>query len=270
MNAELNKLKNHASVLHTQEIMKICEPLEQLQISTFSHVRMTNATSFSAIISNPAFMENYLAKQHYNADIHANQKHCHLLNCLMWDHIEAKGQTAEMLQDAAEFQFNHIFTIIKNTGTQTDLYHFGTHLINDSFNQMYINQYDLLEQFICYFNEKIESIPHLNAAYDIKMEFLPHKNTIGYDDKLTLTDVEKNRFLSMIKNKANASFTPRETTIIPLIIQGRTSREIGFYLGLSTRTIEGYIDALKTKLKMKNKSELITKLLSMTLNGTAK
>ena len=264
MNAECSKLKYHASVLHTQDIIEICTPLKQLQISTFSHVRMKNDTSFSAIVSNPAFMENYIEKQHYNADIHANPKHCHLLNCLMWDHIEAKGQTTEMLQDAAEFQFNHIFTIIKNTDTQTDLYHFGTHLKNDSFNQMYINQYDLLEQFITYFNDRVENIPHLKAAYDIEIEFEPHKNVIEYDGKLTsLTKAEKNCFLSMIQKQSNASCTPRELTLIPFILQGITAKEIGMYLGLSARTVEGYIDSLKTKLSARNKAELISKLLNM-------
>jgi len=43
----------------------------------------------------------------------------------MWDNIEAKGPVADMLQDAADFQYNHIFTIIKQAGSRTDLYHLG-------------------------------------------------------------------------------------------------------------------------------------------------
>lgn len=84
--------------IHTQAINDICNPLLSLNISTFSHVRMMNDSSFSCIVTNPAFAKNYVEKKHYHADVHADKNHCHLLNCLMWDNIEAKGATANMLQ----------------------------------------------------------------------------------------------------------------------------------------------------------------------------
>ena len=46
-----------------------------------------------------------------------------------------------------------------------------------------------------------------------------------------------------------------------MIIGGQTSKEIATTLGLSCRTIEGYIDTLKRKLLARNKAELISKLL---------
>ena len=258
MNTALIKLKKHPSILNTQDVADICQPLNQLNISTFSHVRMTRENSFSALITNPAFTENYIEKQHYNADIHADPKHCHLLNCLMWDHIEAKGQVAQMLQDAADFQYNHIFTIIKKTGVQTDLYHFGTHLIDDSFNQMYINQYDLLEKFIVYFNDQVRHVPQLKAAYDIEIEMNNHQGSINNDDPImTISEEQQNRFLSMVRTDL---FSLREHELIPMMITGKTSKEIATALGLSCRTIEAYIDTLKNKLQARNKAELISKL----------
>ncbi len=262
MNPALLQLKKHPSVLNTQDLVSICHPLTELNISTFSHVRMTKENSFSALVTNPAFMENYITKQHYNVDIHADSKHCHLLNCLMWDNLDAKGQMAEMLQDAADFQYNHIFTIIKRAGTQTDLYHFGTHIKNDSFNQMYINQYDLLEKFIIYFNDRVERSPQLKTAYDIEIELNKPEGAIERSDPiLTLNDDQINRFLSMVKSNTGSLFTPREHEIIPMMLGGQTSREISTALGLSCRTVEGYLDTLKHKLKARNKVELISKLL---------
>lgn len=261
MNTTLIKLKKHPSMVHTQDVATLCQPLAELNISTFSHVRMMNENSFSALITNPAFMENYIAKQHYNADIHADPKHCHLLNCLMWDHIEAKGQVADMLQDAADFQYNHIFSIIKKKETQTDVYHFGTHLKNDSFNQMYINQYDLLEKFIVYFNERVQHAPQLSAAYDIEIELDNPKGPVHDDSISTLSEEQKNRFLSMVKSNVGSLFTPREHEMIPMMIGGHTSKEVAAELGLSCRTVEAYIDTLKHKLQARNKAELISKLL---------
>ena len=132
-----NKLKHHPTFANTQDIIDICNPLEVLGISTFSHVKVLNDSSMTGIVTNPDFFENYLKKHHYNIDIHADPKHCHLLNCLMWDNIDAKGQVSEMLQDAAAFNYNSIFSIIKQSEDQTDIYHFGTHLKNKTINQMY-------------------------------------------------------------------------------------------------------------------------------------
>jgi len=81
MNPDLIKLKNHPSAVNTQDLVTICQPLTELNISTFSHVRMTRENAFSVLVTNPAFMENYITKQHYHADIHVDPKHCHLLKC---------------------------------------------------------------------------------------------------------------------------------------------------------------------------------------------
>lgn len=277
MDSALKKLKKHPIVTHTQDIVDLCQPLQQLQISTFSHVRLNHNQSFSCIATSPAFTENYLKKKYYNADVHAEKNHCHLADCLMWDNIDARGQTAQMLQDAADFQYNHIFTIIKKQESHVDYYHFGTHLHNPAINQMYVNQFDLLEQFIDYFNSSVQKTPNLAAAYDITIELDQPKSVFTKNDRLLFQRLltQRSHFLNdmMVKtiNTSRAThpnplqlppLTQRELNYIPMLLEGYTAKEIAKRQGLSYRTVEGAISILKQKLQARNKAELISKLWS--------
>lgn len=67
----------------------------------------------------------------------------------------------------------------------------------------------------------------------------------------------------MIVNRlADIEFTSREQSVIPLLLRGLTAKEIGRLLGISYRTVEEYLEVLKKKLHVRNKAELILKLLT--------
>jgi DNA-binding CsgD family transcriptional regulator len=51
----------------------------------------------------------------------------------------------------------------------------------------------------------------------------------------------------------------RETECIEHLLRGSPSREIGKTLGLSHRTVEGYLKTIKEKLRVRSKAELIRK-----------
>lgn len=265
MDQNLLKLKNHPAFVHTETITDLCKPLTNLEITTFSHLRLINGKSIAAISTNPVFMENYVRQKYYNADVHADPKHCHLLNCLMWDNIEVKGQTENMLQDAADFQFRHIFTMIKQQPSYTDFYHFGTHLNSISINQMYVNQLDLLEKFIAYFNTAVNQSFELKSAYDIQFELDKNIQTFDAGEGAFLVENgQRNQFLSTIGEAGlNLNFTARELEFVPMIIRGLTAKEIGIILGISYRTVEDYLASLKNKLQARNKVELVSKLCSL-------
>ncbi len=56
------------------------------------------------------------------------------------------------------------------------------------------------------------------------------------------------------------NLTEREQDCLPLILLGDTSKEIAKKLGISHRTVEGYLESLRKKFKARNKNELIAKL----------
>ena len=138
-----NNLKCHPSLTHTQDILDLCSPLNTLGITAFSHLRIDRDGNIAGLANNPDFMKNYLTKGYYNADVHIKKNDFKSDECLLWDAIECDGATQAMLDDANNFAFKHIFTLIETQGEQCDYYHFGTHQLSPSINQTYINNIDL-------------------------------------------------------------------------------------------------------------------------------
>jgi DNA-binding CsgD family transcriptional regulator len=62
---------------------------------------------------------------------------------------------------------------------------------------------------------------------------------------------------------ADCYLTQRELDCVLLLMEGKSSKEIGRALNLSFRTIEFYIDKLKTKLNCRNRVDLTSKINSI-------
>lgn len=54
-----------------------------------------------------------------------------------------------------------------------------------------------------------------------------------------------------------SNLTDRETTVLCLLIYGKENKEIGDFLGISTRTVETYREQIKKKTNTKNTAELV-------------
>lgn len=115
------QLQHYSIESNAQELMELCRPLSELNITTFSHIRSYN-NQFNVLCNNSKFLANYFKKKYYNADpcVQIKAESTEIGQFLVWDLIETQGQTAAMLQDSADFDFKHVFTIIKHKSDCTE------------------------------------------------------------------------------------------------------------------------------------------------------
>ena len=59
------------------------------------------------------------------------------------------------------------------------------------------------------------------------------------------------------------SLTKRQTDCLYYLVQGMTVKQIAETMSLSARTVEHYLEAVKSKLQCKKRSELISRALKM-------
>jgi len=80
------------------------------------------------------------------------------------------------------------------------------------------------------------------------------------------TRIKKSRSKSRSTRKgATQALTPRQKTILRLVSQGLTNREIAGHLGISVRTVEVHRFNLMRRLRVRNVAQLLRQALLLRL-----
>lgn len=258
--------QKHPSMIHAEEIKQLCKPLETLDITTFSHLRVFDNNKLTVQCNNVPFLLNYLNEKYYIADpcVNVQPESTDLGKYIIWDSVNCTGRTAKMLIDSNTFNFKHVFSIIKKKKEYVDFYHFGTHLSNPIIHQVYINNLEMLDRFIQFFNTETKKSKILSSAYDIILNTNHHYSNIELNQDIFNTKIKRKISSKKYTEFEREYLTKKEMECAELVLQSKTSKEIARELGLSYRTIEDRIHSLKIKLNAKNKADLIVKLLENT------
>lgn len=83
-----------------------------------------------------------------------------------------------------------------------------------------------------------------------------------YEDKKIL----QHSTFELKESYPDYKLTRRESEVLFFLIRGRTLREIGANLFISTCTVESHLQSLKSKLDCKTKSDVIEKVISSNFN----
>ena len=262
------KLRHHPTLIRSHDLIDLCKPLTHLGITTFSHLKVSQGNQLTVLCNHPRSLANYVQKKYYEADPCVNIKleTTDMGQYLVWDAVECRGRTEEMLADSASLDYRHVFTIIKKEGDVSHFYHFGTHMINPSIHLIYINNLDLLDRFITYFNTQVNQSKTLLNAYDIVLNANQKTSCVSLGEKNTLLDNFQDRRLMCLQgmlSKDTPQLTLKEIQCIELLVNRMTAKEIAKKVGLSFRTIEDRINVLKDKFDVSTKAELLAKLMLM-------
>lgn len=260
----LEQLKRHPTLACADEMTRLCKPLAELGITTFSHLNVSKNNHLTVLCNHPKSFTNYIEKKYFEADpcVSFQTKAMDFGHYLAWDYVECTGKTREMLADSTALDFKHVFTIINKKDGLNNFYHFGTHLSNIGIEQLYLNNLDLLVQFITFFNERIAQDRSLAKAYTMPLNKNQTNSCIEVNSPISLlSSVEERRsaFLNSMEeqNKKALRLTQKEMDCSLLLLQGKTAKEIAKVVGISYRTIEDRINSIKTKLKAKNKADFV-------------
>ena len=262
-----NIIMKHPAIILSEDIKRICRPLARLNISYFAHVRVTHDGKFSGISNNPGFSEHYLKNKYYNADIHLAKKTI-LDNNIIWDLMERTGLSKKMHTEASLFGVRHTFTIVSRHNQVDNFYHFASDVSTTAFNQVYVENIDLLKKFITFFNDTIHACPTLSKAYNF--QFSIDEAASGYTFKLDKyflkNSLNRQAFMQELNQlspthagKINniSLLPPQQYRCVTLLAEGYSAKQIASVLNLSHRTVENYLANVKKGLQCKNSKELI-------------
>lgn len=162
------------------------------------------------------------------------------------------------------FQVDHILAHINRQPNYVDVFWFGADTAKTQIMDFYLNNVDLLDNYTNYFKLKAHKL--ISAAEKSKI-ILPHSLQDEYQEAFARAKIHqdisnhKSYFIEQLQIAGlDVSFTPREIDCIHLLLKGLTAKGIAKRLNLSPRTVESYIENIKTKTQCHSKEQLLDML----------
>lgn len=243
-------IQNNPTFTDSQSVTSLCQPLSLIGIHYFSHVHINHKNEMAALVTYPEFAEHYLKHEYQNYDIHQlkfkQQKHM-----VIWDLIERQKTSKTMHDDFRIFGFGHTCTIIQEDEYGRNYFNFATHYGQENINQVYMQNLDVLERFISYFQDRVFRDKNLKKTYQNRLALQPGIGTYQINGVMRETSVEE--FYQQTETERifidNHNYlTPAEYKCLHWLSQGKTLDETAMILGLTTRTIKAHVQASKKKL----------------------
>ncbi len=244
---------NHPFLSLTTNIAEISKPLRRLGITYFSYGTTHSDGSRTWLCTTPTVVENYYAKNYHlsgNTESHPSR---YKPQTLLWSTLPKQY----IYKDSHDLGVAHGMFMIEPIDENTcDFFSFATTQDNPGIINTYLTHLDFLKRFNEYFKEK--AAPLIKQAHANKIYSTFHSDHLDfiaadYDTKLDTLITLKNA-------STEIHLSPRQLECARYLVAGKTYKNISKITGLSTRTIEYYINLLKEKLNCKNKVELALKL----------
>jgi len=255
-------IKKHYFTTAQQDMRNLASPLKQYGITHFakSSVYGDNHADIltTDVKASNIFYDMHCYKNLFNATIDDYSD-----SAFLWDDL---ASTDNSIKDSFKSIANDIniangITVIKKNNNVVDFYHFATTRKIHHMNSFYLNNIDLLDSYILYFNDTAKNL--LKASYENRI-YLPNAG----DKSIAISEHFKKHTASRIRSDNNLfhlarfyNISDRELECAMQIANGNRSKEIAIELNISIRTVEKHLLALRKKTGSKSLCQAIIKLL---------
>ncbi len=262
---------NHYFINAAKEVTEICNPFfKAYKLNAFYYARIYDDGSLYGLISHA----NYL-RYHFKEELMIGPEvpQCFLKDKFYFLGVPCDSQNFNQMYYAARtlFDLDYPLYFVERYCGYFDLYSFAASAKNYNIINCYMNNIDLFESFKAFFREKAASliaqanknkiiIPvHMRPSFS---GLLPHEEDVNSIKLLKERTKNLNQCLQM---HFNTKLTSRELQTLSHLLRGRTALETSKDLNISPKTVEFYIDSVKSKFDCLTRAELFDKALESNL-----
>lgn len=239
------------------KLINICSPLfNNFSITHFFYIKIFSDNRCLYLCSDKKWVEHYIENKFQDDPLHFKSYIPDNMSFSLWSGFEKDKVYS------AVYAFNvwNGFNIYeKQPDGSITTYAFGSTRSNVKMSNFYINNLDLLKNFILYFKNRSSDIidtsdvDKLILSKNKRPQFFYKKREkfIKFYHQINL------KKLPFKGHSVDAYLTKGEVMSLCLLADGKTAKEVGKYLGLSSRTIEFYLSNIKRKTGFQTKAELI-------------
>lgn len=253
--------EDHIIYTSSSNMKQICAPLKNcFDITHFSYVQIYPDLSRIHLDTNAIWSEVFYK------NVHQYYLNTGVTECQHWSSgfaLMSSLAEKDCITDARQFDIGNGIVIAHHSNTQTELYFFALPANAQEASLIRIlTHLDLIHKFINYFKVRSANIIEQASKNPIILPFLKESKVVNH-----FSNEIRQSFINQLEceNWLNSFFTKRELDCIHYLTLGMTCREIGEILQISHRTVEHYLDNIKTKLGVLKKSQIVRKITQMNM-----
>lgn len=240
---------NHPSLKYAQDIDNIVTPIKKFGITHYTYLCQYPDGEQIYLSNHARWVQDYFDLKLYNKTLFKTGTDLTKNHYIIWSPYDEN-------EVMAHGRYNHNsangITLARHQADFCEFHFFSTTPQNFSIVNFYINNLDILENFIVHFKEKSKKI--LNTAKNNKIILPVNNANIEIIDKSILE--KKNK-----QNNTSFNLSKRQSECLKFLLDGKSAKQTAAILNLSTRTVEFYIHNLKEKMQCRTKTELLGKII---------
>lgn len=244
--------RNHLFLNITNDIAQISKPLRKLGIINFTYMKSFLDGSRIYLDDTPDTVDIYLKGKYYLKSNIECPPDYYKDQVILWSHLPDQKVFDDCLRSRS---IDHGIIMFEPHEEHLEMFCFAAKSDNHGVINTYLSNMDNLLNFKNYFREKAAPIIKKAEKNKILLPFnnalMDFTNEIG---RIQLPEVRQ------VNSNIHELLSRRQIECCSLLMVGNTAKEIGTALGISTRTVEFYIQLIKSKLHCRNKAALISKL----------
>jgi DNA-binding CsgD family transcriptional regulator len=244
------------------DMQKIATPLRKnFNITYFGYLKAYLDGTHFVLSTSPEWLACFYDHFYAHGVAHKNIDAYHS-GYFLWSEFSDQT-TVSVMQN--HFNFAQGISIIKKQEDCCETFSFATSANNASIKNWYLNNIDLLEKFILYFKEQAHDILLLSERKDrfllpIVLPASPNEIYVTIPD-----NTARQNFLNEINGVSSCLdlLSKQQKECLRYLVKGMSTKKIAQMLQLSPRTVEHYLDAVKTKFRCGSQMELIDKVFKL-------
>lgn len=242
----------------TNDILDIAAPIRNhFDIKYFGYIKTYSDSTHLSLSTSAEWMKCFYENFHPNGNFHKTMDAYHS-GYFLWSQLPNQLSVNTLHN---HFNISHGIIIIKKYLDYCEFFGFAADPANHCILNWYLNNIDLLENFILYFKDKSK---HLLQSAESDRLILPKQARIDLSDRNT-NSVEEARisFLKETAIKNPHGLSNRQFACVYYFAKGMTLKEIAKQLSISPKTVEHYLNFVKTKWKCRSRYEITKKFFEL-------
>lgn len=238
------------------KLQDICKPLFNCtEITYFEYISFASNGDISFINTNGGWLKRSLEE---SIDVDPEHRNfCaagKFIDYAQWNNLSL--DKTKLLSQMREFNIWNGFSVNEVEEDRYNIYSFATKNANNQYTGFYPNHLNLIHTFIKYFKFSFqEYINQLHNEFIISAPPLPEHEHVSvfasqYDSLSAFFKKESYKTQGI-------KVTDKELVCLDLLSQSLSIKEIAKFLGISPRTVETYLNAIKNKSGLHYKTDLI-------------